>query len=221
MGALPRETPDGVIDDAAALQLLNDQRAFRAGALIKSNAAELIKGFEHTAKVDDLLKARTSRSFDTKTFIRALDPGFVAELSSQLLDSPVPLPTVCVVRDPSDPESPADVVCIDYDALGGTAAVLSWTDSNRSSAPRLLAIGRLRIDLAALSGRIQGVFAAPKERRMERQWQLAVAGWWESYTRLDGSDSGTSSEIGGIEPDELDEALSNSALEDNDPLKRD
>ena len=211
-------------DGTAVLQLLDAQRVFKSGGVAKITIKDLSAVKANAREFAGLVGVDTSATIDAFTLFRSLDPSFVAALIASPEINEAGAPSACIVRRASDALVPADLVCLDLDGLGGVGPALSWLDAHiTDDAPRpvIVAIGMVRINLDEFEDRIDGVVSAPPERGLAHSWLRVLADWWKARNEPGLADTKAALEMGAVEPEDLDAALLNAALDDNDPRKQD
>lgn len=214
----------GERDGAAVLQLLDAQKEFKTGGVARVAIKHLSAPTANARDLALLVGVDTTAAIDAFTLFRSLDPSFVAALISSPPINEDGAPTACIVRRASDVSTPADIICLDLDGLGGAGPALSWLDANSTSSgptPVVVAVGSVRINLDEFDDRIDGVIGAPPERGLANSWLRALDDWWKARTEPTLIDAKAALELGAVDPEDVDEVLLNAALDDDDPRKQD
>ena len=211
-------------DGNAVLRLLDAQRVFRSGGVAKIAFKDLSAVKANAREFAGLVGVVASDVIDAFTVFRSLDPSFVAAVIASPEITEPGAPSACIVRRLSDDFAQADLVCLDLDGLGGVGPALAWLGAHiTSDKPPLIivAIGMLRTNLDEFEDRIDGVVSAPAERGLVNSWLRVLTDWWNARTQPELVDSKAALELGAVEADDVDAAIMNAALDDNDPRKQD
>ena len=211
-------------DDARVLELLDAQKVFKGGGVTTIAVKDLSAIKDHARELAGLVGVGPHSTIDAMTVFRVLDPNFIAALISSPEPIEAGVPSACIVRRSTDELVPADLICLDLDALGGVAAALSWLDAHvdaDSARTVIVAVGKLRVNLAEFEDRVDGVISAPPDRGLANSWLKVLRDWWKRDEVESLAETDPRLELGGIEFEELDAALVNAALDDNDPRKQD
>jgi hypothetical protein len=206
-----------------------DRRASRGGSL--APGAVPFDGtwfLEHSspAKLGEWLRQQHATGrFDAATILRALPdaPTLAVEAAKA---RPKTAAGVSVIVS-SEQRSASAVVCLDITALGGVEAALQWIEASgatrrdRATKTLLAAVGRSGENLSALARLVDGVVMRPEQASVDA-WEKCVAPLLMALLDPEHRDPLPPQEThGGVSAEEFDETITQAALSDRDPRKRD